>query len=85
MKINFEHWNGRRTLKISEYMRVKLSDSGAGQIEQMEGGLENTSQALGRLCEVMADKDLLSADEITYIAEGFINAGTEFVTETETD
>ncbi len=47
---------------------MDCSDYGSGQLEDIQGKSRKTAETLGRLCELLADRKLLSADDITHIA-----------------
>ena len=79
MKINVECFNGVQSLTVAEYMAFKLSPGCGGELEQIKSDLENTQRALGRLCEILVEKDLLSFEDLTYVAEDSLTKEEDLV------
>ena len=79
MKINVECFNGVRALTVAEYIEFKLSPCYESELEQRKSHLENTQRALGRLCEILVEKDLLSFEDLTYVAEDSLTKEEDLV------
>lgn len=79
MEIKLECYNGVQLLGIGEYMEVKLSPGCEGELEQIKSDLKNTQRALGRLCEILVEKDLLNFEDLTYVAEDSLTKEEDLV------
>ena len=82
MDIRTTEFGGKlRTDDTAAYVERKLngSDYERGQIEELEAGLNNSHKALGRLITLLAQKDLLTAPEITEIVQGYQDTEADFV------
>ena len=65
---------------LMEYAELKLDgdDYGKGRLEAAEDTARNNSKAIGRLLDLMADKGIVSANEVVIIIEGFISSDAVF-------
>ncbi len=61
---------GTRTESIEGFISRALDSHGygSGQLEDINAKADKTAQAIGRLCEILAERRLLNADEVTSIA-----------------
>ena len=59
---------------LKDYAELMLDgdDYGNGVIEATANTARNNSQAIGRLLDLMAEKGLVSAEEITTVVEGYM-------------
>lgn len=66
---------------IEQYAYTSLdgSDYGAGSIEAVTRTAQNSSRAIGRLLDILSERDFLSAREVVNIIEGYDNVTAEFV------
>jgi len=87
MKISELNLVGRedRTVKdVSDYVTDAIDvdyHDREGIAEEADRRSTNTLNAFGRLCEVLADKGILSAQEISYIATDRIQNDVRFETD----
>lgn len=75
MKIQYEKGSGRDsdTLTIKEAFESEVSWKSTGIVEDARGKAEEASERIGRLCEVLQQKGLLSAHEILTVAGVYHN------------
>jgi len=70
-KILVDDWNGKKEMSVSQYIEQQLSSDRDGATERAQENADNSQSALARLCEILADKGILSAKDITVIACNF--------------
>lgn len=76
MKIRVESYGDTdRYDSILDYASYALNgdDYGKGAVEAVTCTAENSSEAIGRLLDVLAAKGLVTAEEVGTILEGFCN------------
>ena len=73
MIIKIERRDG--TMSVADYFDrcTDSLDYGAGALELARDKAEKTSRAVGRLCEVLHTKGLLTLDDISTISGGYEN------------
>ncbi len=60
-----------RTTSVARFVESALEeDMGGGTVESIRSELNNTKASVGRLVELLADKELLSVEEVYFIAKG---------------
>jgi len=81
MKIHTSTWEKERDETVAQYAERCLDgrDYESGQLESIGRGTENNRCAIGRLLELLATKGMLTAPEITCIAQGYENADAKFL------
>lgn len=61
------------TIEIKEYVRTKL-DGGSfdviGAVEEAGKTAENGNEALGRLCDILVSRGIISLDDVAIVAGG---------------
>ena len=70
-KILVQDWKAKKELTISDYVERELASDRDGALETANENANNAQAALARLCEILAEKSILTAEEITLIACGF--------------
>ena len=85
MQLKFKHGAGftkDRDESIPQYFQHLIRESvySDGLVEQTAEKSDEIGKALGRLIETLAEKKILSACEITYIAESVHRDSAEIIT-----
>jgi len=63
--------DGKRETTICRYVAAQLEGSSyGGKMEGVEDTAYNTYMAVARLIEILASKDIISLDEVGFIATG---------------
>lgn len=68
-------------LQVQDYVSQSLSASAVDDEDyalQAQHDADSAQAAIGRLCEVLAKKGILTAPEIFYISNGYENETVEF-------
>ena len=74
MKINADtDFNGPQ--EITQFVRDALDASGYESAQTVI----NSIDAIGRLCDVLSTKGIISASDVVFIAEGYKEIKSEFV------
>jgi hypothetical protein len=71
MKIRVRHWMGKEIeMSVSSMIKREVDgrDHDRGSIEAATAGLDLCGEVIGRLVEALADKGLLSEDDVRRIA-----------------
>ena len=79
MRIKTEDWGSSNIQEVSGYIADQLEDRDyGGATESAQATASNSAKGLGTLCNILAEKGLLTADDIVEIAASYSNV-TEFV------
>ena len=79
MKIKYLDWRDKygakrkniQSLSISDFVAANLVNSDRdGEIERLRDDMNKTADGVGRLVEVLAKKNLLTAGDVAFIAGG---------------
>lgn len=72
MIIKTREWRGEIETTVQIYMLEALEKdkNGLGKFEIQESGLGRVMDAFARLCDILAEKKILEASDITKIATG---------------
>lgn len=86
MKIRYTNW--RRTVEVADvkdYVARQLTDTHAdGTVERIGDVARQSAEAVGRLVELLADRGLLSAQDIVHLADDYVRDGVlELIPEPE--
>lgn len=63
---------------VDKYIEIELYDNKGGAVECSARNAEKAQEAVGRLCQVLANKGILSANDIFYIARGWESSDEEY-------
>lgn len=68
-----EYYGKERVESVKDFVVRKLDgcDYERGAIETIEKTAENATEAIGRLCEILAEKSILSADDIVRVVSKY--------------
>ena len=81
MKISTERWGEKREYNsLEEYAEYRLDgdDHGKGQMEAATDTARNNSKAIGRLLDLLATKNLVTAEEVATIIDGYFSGSACF-------
>lgn len=53
---------------VKEYVSTSLSEYANGSVEQAEANAESAQEALGRLVNILCEKNILTAEDVVTIA-----------------
>lgn len=72
IEIQFEHI-GTQTFPLQNYVESRLDGSHDSEdpVSQVKSSTELTAQAFARLVELLAKKQILSAEEVVWMANGY--------------
>mgnify|MGYP000951285774 CR=1 FL=1 len=83
MKIRTDSYGNLREYEsLENYAANQLDgdDYGVGRLEAAAATAENNSRAIGRLLDILAAKNVITADEAVKTVEGFFNGTADFCT-----
>lgn len=74
MKIQYGSYCTPINMDIKDYIDSKMSSStyNEGQIEHLESTQTNISEAVGYICNALAEQGILKADDIATIGIGYV-------------
>ena len=81
MKIRTDSYGNVReydSLEVYAAQKLDGDDYGVGRLEAAAATAANNSRAIGRLLDILAAKNMISADEAVKAVEGFFNGTADF-------
>jgi hypothetical protein len=78
MKIKVDSYVCKNIVNVSDYVEACLEEGGDDMAEVARLNAISGHKAIGRLCEILAEKNILTADDIELIAEGYVR-NAEFI------
>lgn len=81
MNIKIEDNFGNSTIKTIERFVMDTLDGEdyeRGRLEEISATADNATKAIGRLCDVLISKEIISVNQLRYIATGSKNIDEKF-------